>query len=53
MCHRVLVQVLASLPPELQKDVVESAKRRQRLKSRQQFMPVRQESSGLWPPALM
>lgn len=34
------VMVLASLPPELQKDVVESAKRRQRLLSRQAFMPV-------------
>ncbi|EWM28048.1 dna repair enzyme [Nannochloropsis gaditana] len=34
------VMVLASLPPELQKDVVESAKRRQRMLSRQAFMPV-------------
>jgi DNA excision repair protein ERCC-5 len=35
------VGVLAALPPELQKDVVESAKRRQRMQSRQTYMPVR------------
>jgi len=38
--ENVDVGVLASLPPELQKDVVESAKRRQRMLSRQAFMPV-------------
>lgn len=39
------VQVLASLPLDLQKDVIESAKRRQRMQSRQEYMPVGPSSS--------
>jgi hypothetical protein len=40
-CITWVGQVLASLPPELQKDVIESAKRRRRMQSRAEFMPVR------------
>ncbi|CAN0408161.1 unnamed protein product, partial [Scytosiphon promiscuus] len=34
------VQVIASLPDHVKKQVIEAAKRRQRMRSRAQYMPV-------------